>query len=41
MDTITKEPKAPAVEPSEQGYQLTIARHHPVGQCFQRHKDGK
>ncbi len=26
MDTITKEPKAPAVEPSEQGYQLTIGR---------------
>lgn len=26
MDTITKEPKSPAVEPSEQGYQLTIGR---------------
>ncbi len=26
MDTATKEPKSPAVEPSEQGYQLTIGR---------------
>ena len=26
MDTATKEPKSPAVEPSGQGYQLTIGR---------------
>ena len=26
MDIVTKEPKAPALEPSEQGYQLTIGR---------------
>lgn len=26
MDTVTKEPKSPTVEPSEQGYQLTIGR---------------
>ncbi|MCI8870258.1 MAG: hypothetical protein HFF39_06945 [Lawsonibacter sp.] len=26
MDTVTKEPKAAAVEPSEKGYQLTIGR---------------
>ncbi|AAO82011.1 TPA: hypothetical protein ACGV2A_000023 [Enterococcus faecium] len=25
MDTVTREPKAP-IEPSEQGYQLTIGR---------------
>ncbi len=26
MDTVTKEPKAPASEMSEEGYQLTIGR---------------
>lgn len=26
MDIVTKEPKAPALGPSEQGYQLTIGR---------------
>lgn len=26
MDTVTKEPKAAAVEPSGEGYQLTIGR---------------
>ena len=26
MDTVTKAPKSPAVEPSAQGYQLTIGR---------------
>ena len=26
MDTVTKEQKSPVMEPSEQGYQLTIGR---------------
>ncbi len=26
MDTVTKEPKAPALEMSKEGYQLTIGR---------------
>lgn len=26
MDIVTKEPRVPTLEPSEQGYQLTIGR---------------